>query len=292
MKNTRRADDMNDLTSELVHFQALWRERSVPPIAHSPAIWDERADEWIREQNGQEVDGRVDWTACLLRAHGLLSASDAVVDVGCGAGLFVAEFAKTAKHATGMDFSQRFLDYAAQYSETRGIKNVSFTQCDFLTFDVEKAGLSGAFDLVFTSITPAASGEGCLEKLMKMSRAYCYNASFVHSSDELAARVSRDVFREEYSPRFNGRGFYALVNLLFLSGYYPEITYYNEVHDNIAEPTPALAAECARNLTHESAEDKARILLYLQSLGGAIPHHSETRFGSILWDVRQRDNRA
>ena len=62
------------------------------------------------------------------------------------------------------------------------------------TLDVDAAGLAGAFDLVFTSITPAVTAKGVLHKLMKMSRAMCCNVSFVHVGDTLLERVSRDVF--------------------------------------------------------------------------------------------------
>ncbi|MDR3278064.1 MAG: hypothetical protein LBT12_04760, partial [Oscillospiraceae bacterium] len=94
-----------------------------------------------------------------------------------------------------------------------------------------------------------------------------------------------------YRPRWDGAGFYALANLLWLSGYYPETHYYNDVRDEFLVPTENLAAACARACGRASNEDVGRIYGYLRGLGGEIERHSAFRYGSILWDVRVRDAR-
>ncbi|MDR3209391.1 MAG: class I SAM-dependent methyltransferase [Oscillospiraceae bacterium] len=288
---------MSDGKHDLAYFQDLWAARGFSPVSHSPEIWDERAKDWISElgpdgEGKDDMRARVAATAAYLRGRGLLGRGDTVADVGCGPGLFVNEFARTAKHATGMDYARRFLDYGAAQSKAAGLTNTSFTQCDFLALDVDAAGLAGAFDLVFTSITPAASGAGCLEKLIRMSRAYCYNASFVYARDDLAERVARDVFGAEHKSRWDGAGFYALLNLLWLSGYYPETYYYTDARDEIIEPTPENASECALNCGRDASEDAARVLEYLRRQDGEIRRRSEYRYGSVLWDVRVRHTRV
>jgi SAM-dependent methyltransferase len=286
-----------DVNTERGFFEALWRTRTRSPVSHSPEIWDDRANEWIEDlgDDGEGKSGmreRVDATARELRARGLLGKNDTVVDVGCGPGLFVAEFAKTAKSAVGIDYSAKFVDYATDYVRSRGIENAAFARHDFFELDIERAGLARAFDLVFTSITPAASGDGCLEKLMRMSRGYCYNASFVHASDTLAERVSREVFDESFRPRWDGMGFYALVNLLWLSGYYPETFYFDDVRVETLPPSERLAATCTRVCGHDSDADRARVYDYLRTLGDDIERTSAFRYGSILWDVNRKDNRG
>ncbi|MDR0838864.1 MAG: methyltransferase domain-containing protein [Oscillospiraceae bacterium] len=284
-----------DTSTELTYFRNLWETRRQSPTPHSPDIWDERAEEWIGDlgADGAGKRGmreRVDATALYLRGRGLLGKNDAAVDVGCGPGLFVAEFAKTAKYAVGIDYSARFIEYAEKYAAEHGIDNASYRREDFFAFDVKQAGLEGAFDLVFTSITPAASGEGCLEKLIAMSRAWCCNASFVHASDSLAERVSRDVFGEEYRSRFDGAGFYALLNLLWFEGFYPETYYYDDPRVEIITPTEKSAVKAAANCGHDSPEDVQKVLKYLEKLG-EIERRSKFRYGSVLWDVRVKDRR-
>ncbi|MDR2665396.1 MAG: class I SAM-dependent methyltransferase [Oscillospiraceae bacterium] len=280
--------------ADLQYFKGLWEKRSESPVQHSPEVWDSRAGEWIGRLgdrgSGAHMRGRASSAAAFLRSRGLLGGNDTVIDVGCGPGLFVAEFAHTAKHVTGLDFSARFIDYARKYAEVLGVKNVDFRQCDFNELDVGEAGLAGAYDLVFTSITPAASGKGCLDKLMRMSRKWCYNASFVHAEDDLAERVSRDVFGHELVSRWDGRGFYALLNLLWLSGYYPETSYYDETRDETAAPVPSDAAGLASRCGYEDSGSALRVLRYLDATG-ETRRRSRFRYGVIMWDVTRRDKR-
>jgi SAM-dependent methyltransferase len=280
---------------ELEYFTALWEKRNESPVRHSPEIWDRRAGGWISRlgddsESAASMRGRVEATARYLRGRGLLAPNDSVVDVGCGPGLFVTEFAQTVRLAAGMDYSGRFIDYARMYAAERGVTNVTFSQCDFLAFDVSKAGLEGAFDLVFTSITPAASGKGCLDKLMSMSRRWCYNASFVSSSDELLSRVSWDVFGEGPRKQIDGRGFYALLNLLWLRGYYPETNYYLEERDETVRPSPELAEEIAARCGRDEPGDAERVLRRLEEIG-CTRRRSSYRYGAILWDVTCKESR-
>jgi len=286
----------NTKTLDLDYFADLWGSRGYSRLDHSPEVWDERAENWIDEigPDGMGKPGmneRVEYTARYLRSRGLLGEGSSVIDIGCGPGVFVMEFAKTAMHSVGMDHSGRFIEYATACAKAREICNASFVKADFLTLDVEKSGFAGVFDLVFTSITPAATGSGSLEKLMKMSRGFCHNVSFVNVKDTLAERVSHDVFREEFKPRFDGVGFYALLNLLWLGGYYPETTYYTEERVESIVPDERAASECARLCGRLEPEDTAKVLRYMENCK-EIERCSEYRYGAILWDARVRDRRT
>ena len=280
---------------DIDYFAGLWNMRQDCRLDHSPEVWDGRAEKWIDDLGPdglgkQGMKERVDHTAQYLRSRGLLGTESAVIDVGCGPGLFVMEFAKTARHAVGIDHSKRFIEYAATSANDRELDNVTFVEADFLTLDVERSGFEEAFDLVFTSITPAATGNGSLEKLMKMSRGFCHNVSFVNIKDTLAERVSLDVFGAEFKPRFNGTGFYALLNLLWLDGYYPETSYYTETRDETIIPGEDSAYGCAALCGRFEPGDSAKVLRYMEK-HGEFDRHSDFKYGSILWDVRERDRR-
>lgn len=287
-------DCLNDSGSELEYFTELWGRRSTGPVNHSPEIWDMRAERWIANMNtepGKSArSARIVETAEYLRSRDLLGPEDSVVDVGCGPGLFVLEFAKTVRHAVGIDYSGCFVEYGKELAAAASIANAEFRQRDFLALDVEQEGLAGVYDLVFTSLTPAATGNGCLEKLMSMSRGWCCNMTIVHASDSLAEQVMRDVFGEELRTRWDGRGFYTLLNLLWLQGYYPETTYYDDVRDEIVVPDRRWAKKIAAYCGKRAEEDIDRVGNYLRKLG-EIPRHSTSRYGSILWNVNRKDRR-
>ena len=282
-------------TLDTSYFAGLWNKRQDCRLDHSPEVWDDRAEKWINDLGPDgtgkpEMSARIEDTARYLRSRGLLGPESAVIDVGCGPGLFVMEFAKTAKHAIGLDHSKRFIGYAAMCASIRGVKNVSFVEDDFLALNVEKSGFTRAFDLVFTSITPAATGNGSLEKLMNMSKGFCHNVSFVNIKDTLAERISLDVFGGEYKPRFDGTGFYALLNLLWLNGYYPETSYYTDSREETIVPDEQNASDYATLCGRFEPEDTVKVLRYLEK-HGEIDRYSDYRYGSILWDVRERDRR-
>ena len=286
-------------TAELDYFKEQWATRQMSPVSHSSDIWDERAKEWIdalKPNAGKEsirargMLNRVEATAQYLRNLGKLGPEDSVVDIGCGPGLFVLEFAKTAKLAVGVDYSSRFVEFGRLEAAERGIPNAEFLQRDFFAMDIEAEGMLGAYDLVFSSITPAATGDGCLEKLMSLSRAWCYNASFVYAGDTLSEKVCRDVFGEEFRTRWDGRGFYALLNLLWLLGYYPETTYFDDIRDEIVVPGRRWAERIAAYCNKRDEESVSKVQRYLEKLGDT-PRQSKFRYGAILWNVNEKDRR-
>ena len=103
------------------------------------------------------------------------------------------------------------------------LTNTDYIQADFNTADLDTLGWRKRFDLVFTSITPAVGGSENLNKLMEMSRGYCFNSCFVHAGDDLLDKF----LQEELAEQRNRVGsywhwFYGLFNLLLLEGYFPK----------------------------------------------------------------------
>ena len=279
---------------ELNYFEQLWSQRSAGPVDHSSEIWDKRAERWIANLNAEPGKTarkqRIRALAAQLRGRGLLDGEQTVVDIGCGPGLFVLEFARTARQVVGIDYSARFVEHAKKLAVERNVTNAEFLQRDFFALDIEKEGFCRAFDLVFSCLTPAATGNGSLEKLMGMSRGYCCNTTIVHAEDSLAEQVMRDVYGEELKSRWNGRSFFTLANLLWLRGYYPETFYYDDVRDEVVVPDRRWAKKIAVYCGKREEEDVCRIERYLEKMG-EMPRYSASRYGSILWNVNQKDQR-
>jgi SAM-dependent methyltransferase len=274
----------------LEHFKRMMTERAPALVEHSAVLWDERAGKWIAGLEADTSDAnpmraRARATAAFLRKRGLLGADDCVIDVGCGPGLFVTEFAASAREVVGLDYSGRFLDYTLENAKRLGLNNVRVLREDFGALDVDSAGLAGAFDLVFNCTTPAVCTNGARAKLMRMSRAYCCDISFVTIVDTLAERVSREVFGRPFQPRWTGQDFYALFNTLLLQGYYPETAYYTDKRDEVVAIDDDGVQVCVRVLGLEAPEDVERVRNYLHALG-SVERHSEFHYGLILWDVR------
>jgi SAM-dependent methyltransferase len=229
-----------------------------------------------------------------------LTREQDVIDIGCGPGRFVAQFAQSAHHVVGTDLSSRMLQYGAEYARELGVTNTSYIESDFKKADLDALGWRKRFDLVFSSITPAISGRAGLEQMMAMSRGWCFNSCFVHSRDTLQEKMAQELLGKTKEDGWNGHWhwFYALFNLLWLRGYYPETSYYTEQEE---ERLPAdhktaadLAARLAGDFGQEVSELEGAIFSYLSAHAdedGFVTRCRETTYGWILWNVNDRTER-
>lgn len=289
-----------NLQRDFEYFSDIW-EYKKSGVTHTAQCWDGRAADWgeeLKEDSPfrQSLNERVRESAEYLRAQGALTPGCQAIDIGCGPGRFVVEFAKTAEHATGIDISPKMLELGAAHARECGRDNVTFLAEDFGALDIDVLGWEQKFDLVFTSITPAIGTMANLEKLMRICRGYCFNSCFVRWEDELENKIGRELFHRQENSDLNKHGnwFYSLLNLVWIMGYFPVTRYHFQIQEDYEEVDEALAsyyAKCFSEDMTSSEEDTSRILAYLKEQAnseGKILRKHERWYGWILWDVRLR----
>ena len=84
------------------------------------------------------IDASVAWITTRFG----LTADHAVLDLGCGPGLYAARLAERGARVTGVDFSERSIAYARRAADERGL-SIDYVLCDYLAFDTD-----ARFDLV------------------------------------------------------------------------------------------------------------------------------------------------
>jgi len=97
--------------------------RQAVPFSTATAIKDEAALRLIVEFSGAGPD-------------------DTVLDVACGGGLVVCAFAKTVRHATGIDLTPAMLEQARKSQAAQGLTNVTWKQGDVLPLPFPDASFS------------------------------------------------------------------------------------------------------------------------------------------------------
>ena len=293
-----------DPKEELLRFEALYDTGYDEKRASRQEAWDRRAQNWdrkYREESERRLhEIRVRDTAAWLRERGLLGPEQDVADVGCGPGRYVAEFARTARSVLGTDISSRMTEYGERYCREQGLNNVRFQAVDFRKADVAALGWEGCFDLAYSSITPAVSGLQGLNNLIAISRAWCFNASFVFSENALYTDIMQTLFGRQ--PRRHNAShshwFYELFSLLWYRGYYPESHYYKQYREQSVPADRATAERYADFLLEENElteENIRRILRFLEERAdaeGLITEISDCWYGWLLWDVRDRHTRV
>ena len=284
------------------HFKELWTAPRTPSgFSHTKNLWDEGAKDWKSElsQEGKMAfltDRRIQEAIRFLSGKGLLGPECDVIDIGCGPGRFVGAFARTAHWVTGTDLSTVMTGLGADYCAENGIENVSFVPCDFKTADPEELGWSKRFDLVFSSMTPALGPYESFGKIMDMSRGYCCNAACIQSRSTLEQEVALALTDKTLKPAWDGRLFYALLNLVWLAGYFPETDYYEVTYTEqlpLDRPTLEKTLETLyRGSLSEKADlDRVYDRLMGQARDGVFENQCTYRYGTILWSVLARDER-
>jgi len=106
----------------------------------SAEFWDKLADKYSKKpvKDMENYDKTLDCT----RKH--LSASDNVLEVGCGTGTTALLLAPSVKQITATDISSRMIEIAREKAVTQEVENIRFDRATLFDQNLEK----GSFDVV------------------------------------------------------------------------------------------------------------------------------------------------
>ena len=287
------------LGTDLAYFAAMQESQPKDRPDHSAKKWDQRPEAWEKERREkQKGEARVRSAVAYLEKQGLLQPDFHVADVGCGPGRFAVAFARRVRWVTGFDLSPRMIHYGLEYARREGVANLTLQALDFQTLEVEAAGLRRAFDLVFSSLTPAVHGQAGLEKMMDMSPPYSCNITHLYHRNSICRQLQEEVFGIPPVSPWGGRWFYSLFNLLLLRGYLPQTSYDRQLEARRFVPSQDYAAMLLERVlppAERTEKNQARIFAWLQEHTdgeGMLTETSEACYGRILWDVRDRISEA
>ncbi len=106
----------------------------------SDAFWDKRSAQYDAAIG--KHDAPFDKT--IERTKALVSASDVLLDFGCGTGEFCVELAPYVQHVHGIDTSAEMVNLAREKAHSRGTKNVAFDQKDLFDHAIASHTFSSA----------------------------------------------------------------------------------------------------------------------------------------------------
>ena len=84
------------------------------------------------------IDRSIEWIA----SHFGVNSNTSIADFGCGPGLYTSRLAKKGADVTGIDFSERSIQYAQDEASRRGL-TINYVNQNYLEFETEKL-----FDLI------------------------------------------------------------------------------------------------------------------------------------------------
>ena len=203
-------------------------------------------------------------------------------------------FARHVHKVVGLDISDKMISHGMEHIQKEGLSNACLYVCDFQKLDIEKAGYKHAFDLVFSSMTPALHGMNGLMKSIEMSRAWCCNTTHLERRNLLREQIMQDVFGRQLTPQWNGRWFFSLFNILFLLGYDPETSYEKSHRETWVTPDEQYIDFLMEHMLpseEHTLENVHKITDWVHTHlneDGQIKEVTHSAYGRILWDVRNK----
>ncbi len=87
----------------------------------------------LSSRNKEFIDRSVKW----IVSHFGIKANTAIADFGCGPGLYTTKFTQKEASVTGIDFSEKSIQYAREVAEQNGL-NINYIQENYLEYETDE----------------------------------------------------------------------------------------------------------------------------------------------------------
>ncbi|MCJ7433897.1 MAG: class I SAM-dependent methyltransferase [Anaerolineales bacterium] len=140
------------------------QQKPEPFTLGEPLFWDDphistqmlkahlNPDNDLASRRPEIIQRSVDWLVSSLR----LRSGDAVLDLGCGPGLYAARLAEKGLWVTGVDYSRRSIDHATQYAAEHQL-DICYRHQDYLALEDEN--LYNAAFLIYGDYCPLSPAQ-------------------------------------------------------------------------------------------------------------------------------------
>ncbi|EGW37980.1 class I SAM-dependent methyltransferase [Desulfosporosinus sp. OT] len=272
---------------DIPYFIHLWSEGK-PNEASGRSFWNNRASEFDKLVRQGIPDERIRKIVEFLSSNNLLTKNSSVLDIGCGPGRFAVEFAKKSTEVTGLDISDKMLDYAVNNATAENLTNVSFKSLNWDEVNLEECGWEKRFDLVTAINSPGIHDQITLEKMITASKGHCFLSNFVDRYDSVQDIIHTEILKLK-GAKFYNNTVYSLFNILWLMGYYPNITYVDTDREHVRTYQEACVYYSslfeAENCSKEEKSSLIRSYLEGISKNGLVTEYVRTKTAWIHWKV-------
>lgn len=268
-----------------INFDEVWSKSNKEDLLEVQKFWDLRADEFNSLIDKQEEKHEL---IKYLISKDIINKEDHVLDIGCGAGKYILEFAKIANSITGIDISPKMISYAEENIKKMNLRNAELKVIPWQNLNINEHNWSKKFDLVFASMSPAINSREALMKMNEASRKHCFMSGFVYRKDKLKDELVRKVMGENREKKLE-KNIYCAFNVLWNMGIYPEITYKDVVWNKkvSVEQAVEMYTILLGRMYKEDKSIKDKIKAYLEeiSIDGKVEEIIEAKIAWMFWKV-------
>ncbi|MDR3544026.1 MAG: class I SAM-dependent methyltransferase [Desulfosporosinus sp.] len=273
---------------DIQYFASLWSEGK-STHASGKSFWNNRAAEFNKLVCQGSPDERIKKLVKFLLHNNLLTENSSVLDIGCGPGRFAVEFAKKCTDVTGLDISDKMLDFAVKNADAANLTNVSFENLNWDEVNLEGHNWEKRFDLVTAINSPGIYDQITLEKMCDASKGYCFLSNFVNRSDSVHEIIRTKILKLK-DVKFYANTIYSIYNILWLTGYYPSIAYVDTDREHIRTIEEACIYYGTLFETDNNSDNEKKDLIrsYLEEIAvnGFVTEKVRTKTAWIYWKVK------
>lgn len=279
--------------------QSIWNNLWLNELKNNPEKktdtthykkWDKRAQVFDKRSATPEAVARKERILSMLRNAGALKTGSRVLDVGAGSGNWAVSMAEMGVRVVALEPSSGMIEILKQKIDALGFgpDRISIRQQTWQEVDLEKEGLAGQFDLVFSSMNPGVCDPVTLEKIMKASRSFCYLSTF--SGGSPGSRYN-DLFKQVTGKTLEGSSwdFIYPFTYVYAQGYRPQVDF--NVWDFDRTETVDQAVEniifFIQGMTEITPEIREKLKAYVsgKAVNGKFHDKQTVCQGVMLWQV-------
>ncbi|MDR1085833.1 MAG: class I SAM-dependent methyltransferase [Deltaproteobacteria bacterium] len=260
----------------------------------SQKYWNNRAPSYKKHQDEGDNDSVHREILKVIAERTGLNKTHRVLDIGCGPGRHSRLLGQTAGWVAAFDLSPAMIDLAQKSPQPQGAR-ISYSCLDFEQADLDDLGFRDNFYLALASRTPAVHD---LKTLQKMNGTIGSGFGAIISSIETKNSLREPFFTDlKFSDQIarSARSVYLQFNMLWLLGYFPELTYFDQKWLAARPVEGAIASqvryfEKIRPLT-EAEKTAIAQTLRTRARDGLVPEEVEAKTVLMLWE-KPPQNRA
>lgn len=223
-------------------------------------------------------------TMSLVKAMGVEFRGKAILDIGCGTGIHALPFSREARWVTGLDASSAMIEVMEKEVSRHGLQNVRAVCSDWQSVDISAAGYAGAFDIAWTSMSPAIRTREDLLKMEACATRWCVYIGWGGKRKNALMEAAFTLHGIKFGPP---PGISAIREILTGRGKQFSINFF-ETSWHWAGTPEAAAEELAGFIEMAGCtpdRNKLSELLLDWEENGMVRHTTEVEEGILVWEV-------
>jgi SAM-dependent methyltransferase len=218
----------------------------------------------------------------LAKARSVTIASTEVLDIGCGTGICTLPLAREAAMVTGLDTSGTMLDRLREVAAANGIQNVRTVNASWKGIEPAHMGFEKAFDIAWTSMTPAVQSRRDFAAMETCARRWCVYIGWGRKRENPLMGEIFEMHGLQFGPP---PGVGAAHGLLKAAGRTPTLDYFETAWDWAGSIEEAAAEMQGFIELHggRPQRDWIEAVLLRHERGGKVVHTTNVEEGIMVW---------